>query len=93
VFAEYRVQLLAAHGVGERILPSLAIDWAASMKPPHAARAIAPPTLMRRTPKAAASATRRAESAPINRLKGFGACGERPLLADSRRWVASVRAG
>src|SRR4029079_5479634 len=38
-------------------LPPLAIPSAARMKPAHAARASAEPTLMRRTPSAARSAT------------------------------------
>src|SRR6476661_7479710 len=53
-------------------VPRSAISRAASRKPPQAARASAPPTLMRRTPIAESSATP-APSAPIRTFTGHGA--------------------
>src|SRR5258705_9016757 len=52
-------------------VPFSAISRAARMKPPHAVRASEPPTLMRRTPRSAASATERPD-APIRRFTGLG---------------------
>ena len=52
-------------------VPFSAISFAARMKPPQAARASEPPTLMRRTPRSAASCKDRPD-APISRLNGFG---------------------
>jgi hypothetical protein len=52
-------------------VPFSAISRAARMKPLHAVRASEPPTLMRRTPSAAAYVTERPE-APIGRLTGLG---------------------
>ena len=53
--------------------PFCAMPRAARMKPPHAARASAPPTLMRRTPMAAMSCTVNSLVDPMTRLTGFGA--------------------
>src|SRR5687768_13489741 len=54
-----------------RNVPSRAISLAAAMKPPHAARASAPPTLILRTPSAASSATV-VKSAPTRTFTGLG---------------------
>ena len=52
-------------------VPSSAISLAAARNPAHAVRAIVPPTLMRRTPSAAASATVM-NGALISRFIGLG---------------------
>src|SRR4051812_3154474 len=53
--------------------PCSAIDLAVRMKPPQAERASAPPTLMRRTPIAAMSATVCPNAAPLRKFTGLGA--------------------
>ena len=53
-------------------VPSVAISSAAARKPAHAARASVPPTLIRRTPREAASATVM-NGALASRLMGYGA--------------------
>ena len=55
-------------------LPCAASIWAEHMKPPHAERARAPPTLMRRTPNAAMSATVSGLVEPTSRLKENAYC-------------------
>src|SRR5216684_2742257 len=54
-------------------VPASAMARAARMKPPQAARASAPPTLMRRTPISARSFTVKPSAPPISTLTGFGA--------------------
>ena len=75
--------------------PSVAISSAACRNPPHAVRASVPPTLMRRTPRSAASATVR-KGALISRLTGLGdtaaTIGGDVLGADARS-VEAVRSG
>src|SRR5262249_25472237 len=53
-------------------LPASAISLAARMKPAHAARDNAPPTLMRRAPSSAMSLTVRSLANPTNTFTGFG---------------------
>src|SRR5260370_41829976 len=53
--------------------PSLAMASAAWAKPAQATRANAPPTLMRRTPSSARSATLRSLGQPTSTFTGFGA--------------------
>ena len=65
-------------------LPSSAIAPAACMKAPQATRERAEPTLMRRTPSSARSATRRPASAPISTLTGFGAAASTIAAIGSR---------
>jgi len=63
-------------------VPCSAISFAACIKPLHAVRASEPPTLIRRTPRSAASATLRPE-APIkqvDRLRMHGFYHGRDLL-------------
>ncbi len=52
--------------------PCSASTFAACMNPPHAARASAPPTLMRRTPSAAISATESGLAEPDEQIEGLG---------------------
>src|SRR4051812_14102139 len=54
-------------------VPSPAISFAIRMKPPQAERASAPPTLMRRTPMLARSATEWPNAPPFRKFTGFGA--------------------
>src|SRR6185503_5992507 len=53
--------------------PSSAIIFAARMKPPQAARASAPPTLILRTPIASASFSVKSLCHPTSRFTGLGA--------------------
>src|SRR6185503_7305498 len=69
------LRLISANGMAAASplnVPCCAISVAALRKPLHAARASAPPTLMRRTPSVVRSATV-AKSAPTNTFTGFGA--------------------
>ena len=52
-------------------VPCSAISFDAFMKPVHAVRASAPPTLMRRTPRSPATFSD-GPAAPTRRLTGFG---------------------
>ena len=77
-------------------VPWSAISRAAARNPVHAARASAPPTLMRRTPSAAASATVM-KSPSTSRFTGLGATAVTTVaisaaVADARR-VEAVGAG
>src|SRR5437588_7445510 len=63
----------AAASANASKLPVSAMARAARMKPPQAARASAPPTLMRRTPSSARSLTVKPSAPPISTLTGFGA--------------------
>src|SRR5712692_3946462 len=65
-------------------LPASAMARAARTKPPQAARASAPPTLMRRTPISARSFTLRPSAPPISTLTGFGATASTILAMCSR---------
>src|SRR5690606_20331026 len=56
-------------------VPASAISRAAVRKPPHAARANVPPTLIRRTPRLAASATV-VKGALMSRFTGLGETAE-----------------
>ena len=63
-------------------VPCCAISVAAAMNPVHAARANAPPTLMRRTPIAASCSTV-AKSPPTSTFTGFGATASTTALMSS----------
>src|SRR6201997_4195062 len=67
-------------------LPSDFNFCAARVKPVHAARANAPPTLMRRTPSAAMSATLKPLSRTTRTLIGFGQTASTSALIAVGSW-------
>ena len=85
---EQLIELRARRRAGKAVEAALsASDCAARMKPPQAARASAPPTLMRRTPSAATSCSVNADVEPISRLTGLGATAATTASICSRVWM------
>ena len=94
--AEHLVQFAAGITLAELVeVPCSAISCAARMKPAQAVRASEPPTLIRRTPRSAASATKAGSAdQKIDRFRMHGLHDRRYLLLglDARR-IQAIGAG